>query len=140
MTAPIPELEAAFDVVVHLGPLEDHGLTRAGHRRVIPITGGTVRGAFDAHVLPGGADWQILRADGAVDVGARYSARTESGAYVLIHSTGCPQRGTRRSGGTPARRAGRSIAVLFPHRARDRDGGSRAGRTAEHPVHRLGRA
>jgi hypothetical protein len=88
MTAPIPGLEAAFDVVVHLGPLEDHGLTRAGHRRVIPITGGTVRGAFDADVLPGGADWQILRADGAVDVGARYSARTESGAYVLIHSTG----------------------------------------------------
>ena len=84
----VPGLEAAFDVLVHLGPLEDHGMTRAGHRRVIPITGGTVRGAFDAEILPGGADWQILRADGSVDVGARYSARTESGAFVLIHSTG----------------------------------------------------
>jgi hypothetical protein len=88
MSAPVPELEPAFDVVVHLGALEDHGMTRAGHRRVVPIVGGSVTGAFEAELLPGGADWQIVRADGSIEVDARYSARTASGALVLLHATG----------------------------------------------------
>ena len=71
-----------------LGPLEDHGMTRRGHRRVVPIVGGSVRGAFEAELLPGGADWQILRTDGAVDLDARYTARTAEGAHVLIHAAG----------------------------------------------------
>ena len=70
MSAPVPALERAFDVVVHLGPLEDHGMTRAGHRRVVPIIGGSVTGAFEAEILPGGADWQIVRSDGAIEVDA----------------------------------------------------------------------
>lgn len=59
--APVPGLERAFDVTARLGPLEDHGVTRAGHRRVVPIAGGRVSGLFDAEILPGGADWQIVR-------------------------------------------------------------------------------
>lgn len=85
---PVPELLPAFEVDADLGRLEDHGITRAGHRRVIPIIGGTIRGEIDAEILPGGADWQVLRTDGAVDVGARYSARTSDGAFLLIHSNG----------------------------------------------------
>ena len=30
--APVPGLESAFTVDARLGPLEDHGVTRAGHR------------------------------------------------------------------------------------------------------------
>ena len=88
VSAPIPGLEPAFDVVVDLGPLEDHGMTRAGHRRVIPIVGGSVTGAFEAEILPGGADWQVVRPDGAVEVSALYSARTTGGALILVSSTG----------------------------------------------------
>ncbi|SFS14427.1 Protein of unknown function [Microbacterium sp. cf046] len=88
MSAPVPDLERAFRVVVHLGPLQDHGMTRAGHRRVVPIVGGSVSGAFEAEILPGGADWQIVRADGSIEVDAQYSARTPSGALVLLHATG----------------------------------------------------
>lgn len=88
MSGPVPGLEPAFDVTVDLGPLEDHGMTRAGHRRVIPIMGGSVTGAFEAEILPGGADWQVVRADGAVEVGALYSARTGTGALILVSSTG----------------------------------------------------
>ena len=51
-------LELAFAVEARLGPLEDHGLTRAGHRRVIPIVSGRVTGLFEAELVPGGADWQ----------------------------------------------------------------------------------
>lgn len=88
MNTPVPRLEPAFLVEVRLGPLEDHGMTRAGHRRVIPILGGTVSGAIDAEILPGGADWQVVRADGAVEVEARYSARTAGGSLVLLHASG----------------------------------------------------
>lgn len=88
MTAPVPALEPAFDVHVRLGPLEDHGATRAGHRRVIPITGGAVTGTVTADILPGGADWQIVRPDGSIEINGRYSARTRDGAHLLLHAVG----------------------------------------------------
>jgi len=86
--APVPGLEYAFDVAATLGPLEDHGVTRAGHRRVVPIAGGRVSGLFDAEILPGGADWQIVRPDGAVEIDTRYSARTAAGEYVHFRTFG----------------------------------------------------
>jgi len=86
--APVPGLERAFDVDARLGPLEDHGLTRAGHRRVVPITGGRVSGLVEAEILPGGADWQLVRPDGAVDIDTRYSARTPAGEYVHFRTSG----------------------------------------------------
>lgn len=88
MTAPVPTLEPSFDVHVRLGPLEDHGATRAGHRRVVPITGGSVTGAVTAEILPGGADWQIVRPDGSIEINGRYSARTPDGAHLLLHAVG----------------------------------------------------
>jgi Protein of unknown function (DUF3237) len=87
-TAPIPGLERAFDVDARLGPLEDHGMTRAGHRRVVPVAGGRVSGLFDAEILPGGADWQLVRPDGGVEIDTRYSARTPAGEYVHFRTSG----------------------------------------------------
>jgi len=84
----IPSLEPAFDVVVDLGPLEDYGTTRAGHRRVIPIIGGRITGEVDAVILPGGADWQVLRPDGAIEVDGRYSARTSAGDLLYLQVSG----------------------------------------------------
>jgi Protein of unknown function (DUF3237) len=85
---PIPALVPAFDVVVHLGRLEDHGITRAGHRRLIPILSGSITGAIDAEILPGGADAQVVRADGSIEVDARYSARTADGSLMLLSAVG----------------------------------------------------
>ena len=85
---PVPGLEFLFRVDAQLGPLEDHGLTRAGHRRVIPIVGGTIRGAVDAEILPSGADWQLVLPDGTIDVDTRYSARTPEGEYVHFRTSG----------------------------------------------------
>ena len=86
--APVPSLERAFDVDARLGPLEDHGMTRAGHRRVVPVAGGQVSGMFDAEILPGGADWQLVRPDGAIEIDTRYSARTPAGEYVHFRTSG----------------------------------------------------
>ena len=86
--APVPGLERAFDVAATLGPLEDHGTTRVGHRRVVPITGGRVTGLIDAVILPGGADWQVIRPDGTIEIDTRYSARTGAGEYVHFRTSG----------------------------------------------------
>jgi hypothetical protein len=84
----VPGLEPAFTVDARLGPLEDHGVTRAGYRRVVPIAGGRVVGLFDAEIVPGGADWQVVRPDGTVEVDTRYSARTSAGEYVHFRTSG----------------------------------------------------
>ena len=86
--APVPGLEPAFDVAATLGPLEDHGTTRVGHRRVVPIAGGRVTGLIDAEILPGGADWQVIRPDGTIEIDTRYSARTPDGEYVHFRTSG----------------------------------------------------
>ncbi len=83
-----PGLEPAFDVTAHLAELHDHGVTRAGHRRVIGVAGGRVTGGIEAEILPGGADWQIVRADGAVEIDGRYSARTSTGALMYLQVVG----------------------------------------------------
>jgi hypothetical protein len=88
LVAPVPGLEPAFTVDARLGPLEDHGMTRAGHRRVVPIAGGRVVGLFDAEIVPGGADWQVVRPDGTVEIDTRYSARTPAGEYVHFRTSG----------------------------------------------------
>ena len=89
MRAPsVPGLEPAFEVEARLGALEDHGVTRAGHRRVVPIIGGRVTGLFAADILPGGADWQLVRPDGAIEIDTRYSARTADGGHVYIRTFG----------------------------------------------------
>jgi hypothetical protein len=85
---PVPSLEAAFEVVADLGPLEDHGMTRAGHRRIIPVVGGWVRGSFTGAILPGGADWQTVRADGSIEIDGRYSARADDGSLLYISARG----------------------------------------------------
>ncbi|WCN83877.1 DUF3237 family protein [Micromonospora sp. LH3U1] len=85
---PVPGLEAAFEVEVRLGALEDHGMTRAGHRRVVPVVGGRVTGLFEADILPGGADWQVVRPDGAIEIDTRYSARTADGGHVYLRTFG----------------------------------------------------
>jgi hypothetical protein len=94
--APVPGLEPAFTVDARLGPLEDHGVTRAGHRRVIAIAGGRARflpdgslgEAVDAELLPGGADWQVVRADGTIEIDTRYSAVTAAGEHVHFRTSG----------------------------------------------------
>ena len=47
LVPPVPSLEFAFEVSAELGALEDHGMTRVGHRRIIPVIGGTITGYFN---------------------------------------------------------------------------------------------
>jgi hypothetical protein len=56
---------------------------------VIGILGGTVHGPkLTGRIRPGGADWQIIRSDGAADIKARYTIESEAGALVMVTSEG----------------------------------------------------
>jgi hypothetical protein len=74
---------------VNVAPAIDIGVTPRGERRIIPITGGTFEGpAVRGRVIPGGADWQIIRPDHATELEARYTLETESGALIYVLNRG----------------------------------------------------
>ncbi|MDO9411531.1 MAG: DUF3237 domain-containing protein [Pseudolabrys sp.] len=78
-----------FTIHAELAGIMNLGQTPLGERRIIDILGGTVRGPrLNGKVLPGGADWQIIRSDGAADIQARYTIEAESGARILVSSEG----------------------------------------------------
>jgi hypothetical protein len=78
-----------FRIHAELAEIMNFGATPYGERRVIDILGGRVEGAkLTGRVLPGGADWQIIRADGAADISARYTIEAASGARILVSSEG----------------------------------------------------
>ena len=82
-------LEPIFTIRATLDPIMNLGRTPLGERRIIGIRGGTVEGGkFTGRVLPGGADWQVVRADGAADIRARYTIESEAGGRVLVDSVG----------------------------------------------------
>ena len=81
-------LERLFRVEVRVGGIEDHGPTSSGHRRVVPILGGRIVDGLDADVLPGGADWQVVRPDGTIEIDTRYSARTADGSLLHLRTHG----------------------------------------------------
>jgi Protein of unknown function (DUF3237) len=79
---PLLELEVTVSDPLSLGQ------TPLGERRLIPITGGRFQGRLSGRVLPGGADWQLIRPDGVADIAARYVLETDAGARIEVRSEG----------------------------------------------------
>jgi hypothetical protein len=78
-----------FVISSPLGDIQKFGNTPYGERRIIDINGGTVEGRkLNGKVLPGGADWQIVRADGVVHLQARYTIEADTGAQILVDAEG----------------------------------------------------
>jgi len=81
--------EPIFSIRCELANILDVGPAPFGHRRVVNILGGPVTGAkLNGRVLPGGADWQIVAADGSIDLHARYTIEGDTGALVQVDSKG----------------------------------------------------
>ena len=73
---------------VEVADIVDLGQVAIGHRRMVPITGGTVSGAIGTGVILPGSDWQWLHADGTVSLTAHYVLQLDSGQLVEVESTG----------------------------------------------------
>jgi Protein of unknown function (DUF3237) len=82
-----PRLELIFAADVRVGAPLDLGDVGKGGRRIVPITGGAFSGPdIRGTVVPGGADWQILRGDGVSELEARYTLQTDDGALILVRN------------------------------------------------------
>ncbi|HEX2439936.1 MAG TPA: DUF3237 domain-containing protein [Methylomirabilota bacterium] len=82
-------VQPLFQARVEVGEVLSLGRTPLGERRVIDILGGTFRGERMAgRVRPGGADWQVIGADGTAHLDARYTLETEAGALIQVRSQG----------------------------------------------------
>ena len=84
-----PRLEFAFEVRAEVADPTIVGQIPAGTRRIIDVRGGTFEGpTLKGTLLPGGADWQIIRADGFTEVDARYTLRTDARQLIYVSNIG----------------------------------------------------
>jgi len=82
-----PRLEFVFEAKVTVDPALDLGDVGKGRRRIVPITGGDFSGPqISGTVLPGGADWQVLRGDGVAELEACYTLRADDGALIAVRN------------------------------------------------------
>ncbi|MGZ5179844.1 MAG: DUF3237 domain-containing protein [Ramlibacter sp.] len=85
--ADIPQLEFFAELAVEVGPPVEVGRTLRGLRRMVPITGGQVRGnGWTARVLPGGADWQLVVGDTLAELQAHYVLETDGGDRIYVRN------------------------------------------------------
>ena len=82
-------LRNLFKAEIALESPQELGDTPLGRRRIIGIAGGRFAGErLRGRVLAGGADWQVIRADGVADLDARYTLETEDGALIYVRNRG----------------------------------------------------
>ena len=85
---PDPRLTKVYRLEASLGQPLDLGEIAQGHRRVVPLTGGTFTGPeINGTLLSGAsADWQIVLADGTALGDIRYTLQTEGGDLLYVQS------------------------------------------------------
>ena len=86
---PAPRAVHVYDAVALLEETVPYGTTPIGQRFRVPIIGGTFEGpALRGRILPGGSDWQLLRADGYLELVAEYFMETDDGVLIQITNRG----------------------------------------------------
>jgi len=109
--ARVPKFEFVYECNAALSAAVEMGKTVEGQRRIIPITGGTVRGPkIRAELLNGGWDWNLSRNDGAGSVEAAYYMKTDDDVLIRIVNKGVG------GGGPPSAPAANGEAFfMFTH-------------------------
>jgi muconolactone delta-isomerase len=87
---PDPRLTPVYRLEATVGPPLDLGDTAHGHRRIVPLTGGTFTGPeISGTLLPGAsADWQTVLPDGTALGDIRYTLQTNDGHVLDVRSRG----------------------------------------------------
>ncbi|TWI55043.1 uncharacterized protein DUF3237 [Pseudomonas duriflava] len=86
-TEEAPKTELVYEATVEIAETLSLGKGPLGERRMVPITGGRFNGAgLRGKVLPGGADRQLIRADGVRQLDALYEMRTTDGVILTVRN------------------------------------------------------
>lgn len=87
---PDPRLTQVYRLEATVAQPMDLGDVAGGHRRIVPLTGGTFTGPeITGKLLPGAsADWQMVLADGTALGDIRYTLQTDDGDLLYVRSRG----------------------------------------------------
>ncbi len=84
-----PGLEFAFELFAQVADPVIVGEMPNGQRRIIDILSGTFEGpGIKGRLVPGGADWQIVREDGFTELDTRYLLETDDGHLIYVTNIG----------------------------------------------------
>ncbi len=85
---PDPRLTKLYRLEATLAEPLDFGDIAQGHRRIVPLTGGTFTGPqINGKLLPAAsADWQIVLPDGTALGDIRYTLQTDRGDLLYVQS------------------------------------------------------
>src|SRR5690242_18961064 len=84
-----PELSHVCDIDVAVGPIRDLCQIRHERRRLVTIVGDRRDIPRPAgEISPGGADWQVVRGDGVLELVSRYGIRTANGTEIAVTNRG----------------------------------------------------
>ncbi len=85
---PEPRLGRVYRLEATLGQPLNLGETPQGHRRIVPLTGGTFTGPeLHGTLVPGAsADWQTVLPDGTALGDIRYTLQTDAGDLLYVQS------------------------------------------------------
>ena len=85
---PSPRLTLVYRLQATVGEPLDLGDRPSGHRRIVPLTGGTFAGPeLRGELLPGAsADWQTVLPDGTALGDIRYTLATDGGELLYVRS------------------------------------------------------
>jgi hypothetical protein len=85
---PDPRLTKLYRLEATLAEPLDLGDIAQGHRRIVPLTGGTFTGPqINGKLLPAAsADWQIVLPDGTALGDIRYTLQTDRGDLLYVQS------------------------------------------------------
>ena len=86
---PALQTRYVFNIAAFVGSPTSAGDIGTGVRRIIPVTGGEVKGRdVNGRVLAGGADFQIIRPNQLIELEAKYAIETDDGAVVYVENRG----------------------------------------------------
>lgn len=80
----VPPLTLLCSIEIEGSTRYELGQTPLGRRRIVPVTGGRFTGRIAGRVLPGGADWALVRADGSFVPDVRLILEADDGTLISL--------------------------------------------------------
>jgi len=78
-----------FTATIAVAAPVDLGFGPLGARRMVPILSGSFAGPeIRGEIVPGGIDWELLRADKVTEIEAHYSLKTDDGVLIRVINRG----------------------------------------------------